>query len=131
MSRIGGGGGGGGGGVALTFDRRIISSLQSPYVSNLITPPNAVKVYTYILISRIQHNTSTSFNEHAFFKLALILEGRVQDPIQPSCTKAGGKASLFVRPRHAENRIDEPLLSPNFLSSRKTQVYFMNNRCML
>ena len=95
--------------------KRLIT--DTPYVSNLITPQKSI----------LEYNTSTSFiyNEHAFFQLhmrkqcldrhaALILEGRVQDPIlQPSCTKSGGKTSLFVRPRHAKNRIDEPLLSPN------------------
>ena len=96
----------------------------------------------------IQHNTSTSFiyNEHAFLKLrikfmrkqclhdhaALILEGRVQDPIlRASWTKVGRKTSRFVSQWHATNRIDEPLLSPNFLSSWKALVYLMNNRCVL
>ena len=63
---------------------------------------------------------------------ALILEGRVQDPILwPSCTTVGSKTSLFVSQRHAKKRSDEPLLSPNFLSPEKTLVYLMNNRCML
>ena len=65
---------------------------------------------------------------------ALYLEGRVQDPIlRPSCTRVGGKTSLFVRQRHAKNRVDEPLPSTNFLSSLNTRsrVYLMNNRCVL
>ena len=102
----------------------------------------------YILICSIQHNVSTTFiyNEHAFFKLhmkfmhkqclhhhvALILEGRVQDPILwPSCTMVGGKTSLFISQRHAKKRSDEPLLSPNFLSPENTHMYLMNNRCAL
>ena len=63
---------------------------------------------------------------------ALYLEERVQDRIlRPSCTRVGGKTSLFVRQRHAKNRVDEPLPSTNFLSSLNTRVYLMNNRCVL
>ena len=70
--------------------------------------------------------------QYLYSHAALYLEGRVQDRIlRPSCTRVGGKTSLFVRQRHAKNRVDEPLPSTNFLSSLNTRVYLMNNRCVL